>query len=518
MGLSARQTAEINHLPMFLQSPYRIFQPYLILIVHHDHKLVDILIWIHLRKGTLARISLPGKASATGDFLGTFGCWDVSKPSGAILFGRQAPSYTLCDYCSLKRPILQLGRYSLPPSHSLHSARKIACTNPHSLQHLQSLHSETAQQKADHNIELCAPVDRREGPIERWLATPWGTSLSQLSSAYSHQQSSQVVQALQLVLFLLGWMQGAIGSGSMLHCNSSYINRLVSHLQPSLNTIINACGCMGLPTIGPVINNIFSQMSQIMQSFAGIVFHVCPPLQKKNSLNCLQLTCSMLYHCAYCIKAWLNHSWRKVGVRTEVSREFLHVNYRQLSNFFLQCLHLSCCLFYPMVSFSSVAFPKTLPSFQSFIQQSLPASRGGQTKCEHSGIRTHARRLANLVEQPEASALDHSAIWSERVCETIIHRSKNRNVAICSSAEVGALFLHTPRWRLLSGLKGWFFEGCRLILLTFPAVSMPWLKWSSICRRIKISALNEMVFSIEEYQSRSLLLQGSRELIRAVEV
>ncbi|KNZ57185.1 hypothetical protein VP01_2217g1 [Puccinia sorghi] len=37
-----------------------------------------------------------------------------------------------------------------------------------------------------------------------------------------------------------------------------------------------------------------------------------------------------------CIKACLNHSWRKVGVIKESSWEFLHFNCRQLSKFFLQ--------------------------------------------------------------------------------------------------------------------------------------------------------------------------------------
>ncbi|KNZ62386.1 hypothetical protein VP01_1276g3 [Puccinia sorghi] len=38
-----------------------------------------------------------------------------------------------------------------------------------------------------------------------------------------------------------------------------------------------------------------------------------------------------------CIKAWLNHFWRMVGVKTEASWDFLHVNCRQLRKFFLQC-------------------------------------------------------------------------------------------------------------------------------------------------------------------------------------
>ncbi|KNZ46323.1 uncharacterized protein VP01_735g5 [Puccinia sorghi] len=97
--------------------------------------------------------------------------------------------------------------------------------------------------------------------------TPWGMSSSQSSSSYSNQQSSQVVQAFQPVLGLLGQMQGAISGGTMTQAvASSYVNQLVSQLQPALNGI-NACGCFGLPNIGPVINNVFSQMGQVMQSF-----------------------------------------------------------------------------------------------------------------------------------------------------------------------------------------------------------------------------------------------------------
>jgi len=76
-------------------------------------------------------------------------------------------------------------------------------------------------------------------------ASPWGSSSSQSSSSYSNQQSSQVVQAFQPVLGLLGQMQGAISGGSMTQAAASnYVNQLVSQLQPALNGI-NACGCFG---------------------------------------------------------------------------------------------------------------------------------------------------------------------------------------------------------------------------------------------------------------------------------
>ncbi|KNZ58446.1 uncharacterized protein VP01_1929g3 [Puccinia sorghi] len=98
-------------------------------------------------------------------------------------------------------------------------------------------------------------------------ATPWGTSASHSESAYSNQQSSQVVQAFQPVLGLLGQMQGSLAGGAMSQSvASSYVNQLVSQLQPALNGI-NACGCFGAPSVGPVINNVFGQLSQVMQSF-----------------------------------------------------------------------------------------------------------------------------------------------------------------------------------------------------------------------------------------------------------
>ncbi|KNZ54518.1 hypothetical protein VP01_2928g1 [Puccinia sorghi] len=60
---------------------------------------------------------------------------------------------------------------------------------------------------------------------------------------------------------------------------------------------------------------------------------------KKHLLNCLQLTYSMLQpSCHPNSTSWLNHFWRMVGVTTEASWDFLHVNRKQLRNFlFLQC-------------------------------------------------------------------------------------------------------------------------------------------------------------------------------------
>ncbi|KNZ62192.1 hypothetical protein VP01_1300g2 [Puccinia sorghi] len=58
---------------------------------------------------------------------------------------------------------------------------------------------------------------------------------------------------------------------------------------------------------------------------------------KENLLNCLQLTCSMLqpsYHPNSTSR--LHQSWRKSGVTTEASQDFLHVNCKQLKKFFFE--------------------------------------------------------------------------------------------------------------------------------------------------------------------------------------
>ncbi|KNZ63692.1 hypothetical protein VP01_1111g3 [Puccinia sorghi] len=70
---------------------------------------------------------------------------------------------------------------------------------------------------------------------------------------------------------------------------------------------------------------------QLHSSLNGNGYHC-----KKNSLNCLQSTCSMLQpSCHPKSTSCLNQFWRKVGVTIEASWEFLHVNCRQLSKFFL---------------------------------------------------------------------------------------------------------------------------------------------------------------------------------------
>jgi len=98
-------------------------------------------------------------------------------------------------------------------------------------------------------------------------ATPWGMSQSQSSSSYAYQQSSQVVQSFQPILGMLSQMQGMMASGTMTQTlAASYMSQLASQLQPALLGM-NSCGCFGSPTIGPLMNNVFGQLSQVMQSF-----------------------------------------------------------------------------------------------------------------------------------------------------------------------------------------------------------------------------------------------------------
>ncbi|KNZ44184.1 hypothetical protein VP01_941g4 [Puccinia sorghi] len=65
-----------------------------------------------------------------------------------------------------------------------------------------------------------------------------------------------------------------------------------------------------------------------------------------------------------------NHSWRKFGVTTEASWDFLHVNFRQLSKFFLQykCeislpspLNLSLCTLSNQIPFSTLGWSHDTP-------------------------------------------------------------------------------------------------------------------------------------------------------------
>ncbi|KNZ60225.1 hypothetical protein VP01_1590g2 [Puccinia sorghi] len=75
----------------------------------------------------------------------------------------------------------------------------------------------------------------------------------------------------------------------------------------------------------------FLSLSHAIQPSLLNLFHC-----KKNLLNCLKLTCSMLQpSCHLNCTSCLNYSWKKFGITAEASWDLLHVNYRQYIKFFL---------------------------------------------------------------------------------------------------------------------------------------------------------------------------------------
>lgn len=120
--------------------------------------------------------------------------------------------------------------------------------------------------------------------------TPFGSSSSQSSSQYSYSESS-VMQSFQPIIPMLGQIQGMISSGSITQSMaSSYMSQIASQLQSAF-TGLAGCGCLGgvrhlsrtrltqsnvtltpiyhiwQGSIGSTFNSVFSQLTQIMQSF-----------------------------------------------------------------------------------------------------------------------------------------------------------------------------------------------------------------------------------------------------------
>ncbi|KNZ52558.1 hypothetical protein VP01_3521g1 [Puccinia sorghi] len=96
--------------------------------------------------------------------------------------------------------------------------------------------------------------------------TPFGSSSSQSSSQYSYSESS-VMQSFQPIIPMLGQIQGMISSGSITQSMaSSYMSQIASQLQSAF-TGLAGCGCLGGGSIGSTFNSVFSQLTQIMQSF-----------------------------------------------------------------------------------------------------------------------------------------------------------------------------------------------------------------------------------------------------------
>ncbi|KAI9618363.1 hypothetical protein KEM48_006816 [Puccinia striiformis f. sp. tritici PST-130] len=90
-------------------------------------------------------------------------------------------------------------------------------------------------------------------------ATPWGMSSNQQSSSYSYQSSSMLAS---------GTMTQAMAMSSM--------NQLVGQLQPVMSNLIG-CGCIGGGGIGSTFNNVFGQLTQVVQglqtNFPGAGFN-----------------------------------------------------------------------------------------------------------------------------------------------------------------------------------------------------------------------------------------------------
>ncbi|KNE97881.1 hypothetical protein PSTG_08904 [Puccinia striiformis f. sp. tritici PST-78] len=107
--------------------------------------------------------------------------------------------------------------------------------------------------------------------------TPWGMSSNQQSSSYSYQSSSQVIQGFAPIVGLLGNMQGMLASGTMTQAMAmSSMNQLVGQLQPVMSNLIG-CGCIGGGGIGSTFNNVFGQLTQVVQglqtNFPGAGFN-----------------------------------------------------------------------------------------------------------------------------------------------------------------------------------------------------------------------------------------------------
>ncbi|KAI9626977.1 hypothetical protein H4Q26_017610 [Puccinia striiformis f. sp. tritici PST-130] len=108
-------------------------------------------------------------------------------------------------------------------------------------------------------------------------ATPWGMSSNQQSSSYSYQSSSQVMQGFAPIMSLLGNMQGMLVGGTMTQAIAmSSMNQLVGQLQPVMDGLIG-CGCIGTSGIGSAFNNVFGQLTQVVQglqtNFPGAGFN-----------------------------------------------------------------------------------------------------------------------------------------------------------------------------------------------------------------------------------------------------
>ncbi|KAI7963879.1 hypothetical protein MJO29_004306 [Puccinia striiformis f. sp. tritici] len=133
----------------------------------------------------------------------------------------------------------------------------------------------------EHQARQMSSVNQASGSGQQATSnsqvTPWGMSSNQQSSSYSYQSSSQVTQGFVPVLSLLGNMQGMLAQGTMTQAIAmSSMNQLVGQLQPVMGSLIG-CGCIGGGGIGSMFNNVFGQMTQVVQglqtNFPGAGFN-----------------------------------------------------------------------------------------------------------------------------------------------------------------------------------------------------------------------------------------------------
>ncbi|KNZ48468.1 hypothetical protein VP01_564g2 [Puccinia sorghi] len=88
-------------------------------------------------------------------------------------------------------------------------------------------------------------------------------------------------------------------------------------------------GMTGLPSLttsSPCCLNISQNNPCAMDDLINNMHQYFPHLKRKNSLNCLHLTCSMLQPSYPNFISWLNHYGRKMGATLKALYEFLHFN------------------------------------------------------------------------------------------------------------------------------------------------------------------------------------------------
>ncbi|KAI9620981.1 hypothetical protein KEM48_007910 [Puccinia striiformis f. sp. tritici PST-130] len=133
----------------------------------------------------------------------------------------------------------------------------------------------------DHQARQISSLNQASGSGHQSTSTsqttPWGLSSSHQSSSYAYQSSSQVIQGFSPIVSLLGDMQALLAQGTMSQSIAmSSMNQLVGQLQPVMGGLIQ-CGCIGGGGIGSMFNDVFGQLTQVVQglqtNFPGAGFN-----------------------------------------------------------------------------------------------------------------------------------------------------------------------------------------------------------------------------------------------------